>query len=93
MLVEVLGLDVVDEDDTCEAVLELLGMIELLEVLVPDVGLIVVVGTGVDETMIVETELVLVVTDVERDELVELIMETTVDDVLTSEQSVETQYP
>jgi len=71
---------------------ELLEPIELLEVLVLDVGLTVVVGTGVDETTMVETELAVPVeTDVERDELVELVVDTTVDDVLTSEQSVETQ--
>ena len=70
---------------------ELLELIELLEVLALDVGLMVVVGTEVDETM-VELELAVPVeTDVERDELVELIVDTTVDDVLTSEQSVETQ--
>jgi hypothetical protein len=76
----VLDLDVATEDDTCEVVPE------LLEVLVLDVGLMVVVGTGVDETTIV-----LEVTDVERDELVGVVIETTVDDVLTSAQSVETQ--
>ena len=71
---------------------ELLEPIELLEVLVLDVGLMVVVGTGADETTMVETALAVPVeTDVERDELVELIVDTTVDDVLTSEQSVETQ--
>jgi hypothetical protein len=78
--VEVLDLDVTTEDDICEVVLE------LLVVLVLDVGLMVVVGTGVDETTIV-----LEVTDVDRDELVELVVETTVDNVLTSAQSVETQ--
>jgi hypothetical protein len=72
--------------------LELLEMTELLEVLVLDVGLMVVVGTGVDETTMVETGLLLGVADVDRDELVELVVETTVDDdVLTSAQSVETQ--
>jgi hypothetical protein len=40
----------------------------------------------------VETGLLLGVADVDRDELVELVVETTVDDdVLTSAQSVETQ--
>jgi hypothetical protein len=78
--VEVLDLDVATEDDTCEVVPE------LLEVLVLDVGLMVIVGTGMDETTIV-----LEVTDVGRDELVEVVVETTVDDVLTSAQSVETQ--
>jgi hypothetical protein len=78
--VDVLDLDVTTEDDSCGVVLE------LLEVLVLDVGLMVVVGTGVEETTIV-----LEVTDVGRDELVELAVEITVDDVLTSAQSVETQ--
>lgn len=98
VLVEVLDLGVLEEDDIWEVMLEgnrmleLLELLELLEVLVLDVGLMVVVGTGVDETTIVGTELaVLVVTDVERDELVELVVETTVNEVLTSEQSVETQ--
>jgi hypothetical protein len=45
--IEVLGLDVVIDDDTCEVMLELLEMTELLEVLVLDVGLMVAVGTGV----------------------------------------------
>jgi hypothetical protein len=90
--IEVLGLDVVTDDNICGVMLELLEMTELLEVLVLDVGLMVIVGTGVDETTIVETELVLEVTGVDRDELVELVVETTVDDdVLTSAQSVETQ--
>jgi hypothetical protein len=77
---EVLDVDVATEDDTCEVVPE------LLEVLVLDVGLMVVVGTGMDGTT-----MVLEVIDVERDELVEVVVETTVDDVLTSAQSVETQ--
>jgi hypothetical protein len=90
--IEVLGLDVVTEDDTCEVMMELLETTELLEVLVLEVGLMVVVGTGVDETTMMETELLLGATDVNRDELVELVVETTVDDdVLTSAQSVETQ--
>jgi hypothetical protein len=90
--IEVLGLDVVIDEDTCEVMLELLEMTELLEVLVLDVGLMVVVGTGVDETTMVETGLLHGVADVDRDELVELVVETTVDDdVLTSAQSVETQ--
>jgi hypothetical protein len=92
VIIEVLGLDVVTEDDTCEVIMELLEMTELLGVLVLDVGLMVVVGTGVDETIIVETGLLLEVTDVDRDKLVELVVDTTVDDdVLTSAQSVETQ--
>ena len=93
MLVEELDLDVVVEDNTGEVVLELLELLELLEVLVFDVELMVVVGTSVEETTIVETTLVLEVTDEERDEVVELVVETIVDEVLTSEQSVETQYP
>jgi hypothetical protein len=92
VMIEVLGLDVVTEDDTCGVMLELLETTELLEVLGLDVGLMIVVGTGVDETTMVETEMVLEVTDVDRDKLIELVEETTVDDdVLTSEQSVETQ--
>ena len=93
VLVEELDLDVVVEDNTGEVVLELLELLELLEVLVFDVELMVVVGTSVEETTIVETTLVLEVTDEERDEVVELVVETIVDEVLTSEQSVETQYP
>lgn len=88
VLVEELDLDVVDEGNICEVMLELL---ELLEVLVLDVGLMAVVDTGADETTIVETTLILEVTDVERDEVAELVVETTIDDMLTNEQSVETQ--
>ena len=93
VLVEELDLDVVVEDNTGEVVLELLELLELLEVLVFDVELMVVVGTSVEETTIVATTLVLEVTDEERDAVVELVVETIVDEVLTSEQSVETQYP
>ena len=62
-------------------VVEVAEMLDDLGVLVFDVGLIVVVGNVVDDT-----------TMVELDVLVELV-ETTVDDVLTRAQSVETQYP
>lgn len=73
-------------------VVEVAEMLDDLGVLVFDVGLIVVVGNVVDDTTMVELELLLGVTDVELDVLVELV-ETTVDDVLTRAQSVETQYP
>jgi hypothetical protein len=73
-------------------VVEVAEMLDELRVLVFDVGLIVVVGNVVDDTTMVELELLLSVTDVELDVLVELV-ETTVDDVLTRAQSVETQYP
>lgn len=73
-------------------VVEVAEMLDDLGVLVFDVGLIVVVGNVVDDTTMVELELLLSVTDVELDVLVELV-ETTVDDVLTRAQSVETQYP
>jgi len=73
-------------------VVEVAEMLDDLRVLVFDVGLIVVVGNVVDDTTMVELELLLSVTDVELDVLVELV-ETTVDDVLTRAQSVETQYP
>lgn len=68
--------------DPCRAVLELPET---------EVGLMVVVGSAVDETAMVETEIALVLTAVERDELVETVVETDVDDALTSAQSVETQ--
>jgi hypothetical protein len=90
-VIEVLDLDVADKDDPCKVVMGLLDALEVLEVLMLEVGLIVVVGSGVDETVMVETELALVLTDVERDELVETVVETDVDDALTSAQSVETQ--
>ena len=73
-------------------VVEVAEMLDDLGVLVFDVGLIVVVGNVVDDTTMVELELLLGVTDIELDVLVELV-ETTVDDVLTRAQSVETQYP
>lgn len=73
-------------------VVEVAEMLDDLGVLVFDVGLIVVVGNVVDDTTMVELELLLGVTDVELDVLVELV-ETTVDDVLARAQSVETQYP
>lgn len=73
-------------------VVEVAEMLDDLGVLVFDVGLIVVVGNVVDDTTMAELELLLGVTDVELDVLVELV-ETTVDDVLTRAQSVETQYP
>lgn len=73
-------------------VVEVAEMLDDLGVLVFDVGLIVVVGNVVDDTTMVELELLLGVTEVELDVLVELV-ETTVDDVLTRAQSVETQYP
>lgn len=87
------------EDESCEVVLEglevtkLLVLLKVLEVLVLDIGVMVVFGTGVDETTTtVRTELaLLVVTGLERDETVELSVGTTADDVLTREQSVETQ--
>lgn len=73
-------------------VVEVAEMLDDLRVLVFDVGLIVVVGNVVDDTTMVELKLLLGVIDVELDVLVELV-ETTVDDVLTRAQSVETQYP
>lgn len=85
----VLDFDVARKDDPCTVLLD--DAPEVLEVLVREVELIVVVGSDVDETAMVETELALVVTDVERDELIEIVVGTVVDDVLTSAQSVETQ--
>lgn len=79
---EVLNLNVAGKDDPCRVVLELPET---------EVGLMVVVGSTVDETAMVETGIALVLTDVERDELVETVVETDVDDALTSGQSVETQ--
>lgn len=94
---EVLNPDVAGKDDPCKAVLEVvevlepLETLEVLEVLMLEVGLIVVVGSGEDDTTTVETEPALVVTIVERDELGETVVETTVDDVLIGAQSVDTQ--
>lgn len=68
--------------DPCRVVLELPET---------EVGLMVVVGSTVDETAMVETEIAFVLTAVERDELVETVVETDVDDALTNAQSVETQ--
>lgn len=89
--IEVLDLDVADKDDPCKVVLEPLDALEVLEVLVLEVGLIVVVRSGVNETAMVEIELALVGTDVGRDELVGTTIEADFDDVLTSAQSVDTQ--
>lgn len=93
VVLDVLDLDVADDEDPCEAeeAVVVLEILEGLEAPMLVVGLIVVVGSGVDETTIVELDWVLVVTDVGRDELVELAVETAVDDVLTSAQSVDTQ--
>lgn len=79
---EVLDIDVIGKEDPRKVLLEVLDALDAtedLEVLVVEVGPIVVIGSDVDEIAMVETEVAL--------EAVGM----TVDDMLTDTQSVEIQ--